>query len=81
MIEQSLEQWLMCKKKMSNRSAKDIVSRQKRVVKLINTGSIDEDTMNLLTANEQFLKMSVYVRSQLKRAVTLVLEYQETKNG
>ena len=72
------EQWLINEKKMSNRSAREVVSRQKRVEKLIGTGSFNENTLELLAENEQFSQLSVYIKSQLKRAVTLVLEYLET---
>ena len=78
MKNESLESWLVNEKNMSLRAARDVVSRQKRVMKLVGSDTINENTLDLLISNKQFLKLSLYIKSQLKRATVLVLEYQES---
>ena len=67
--------WLVEKKGMSQRSAKDVVSRLRRVSLILNkkegkTISIDE--LNSATA---FQECSMFIKSQLRRAVTLFTEF------
>jgi hypothetical protein len=80
MKDMSFEQWLISVKQMSNRSARDVISRQNRVKKIIASDTIKEDTLELLMANEQFQQLTMYIKSQLKRTVVLALEYQESIN-
>ena len=80
MKDMSFEQWLIGVKQMSDRSARDVISRQNRVKKIIGSDSIKEDTLELLVANEQFQQLTMYIKSQLKRTVALALEYQESIN-
>lgn len=76
----SFEQWLINEKQMSDRSARDVISRQNRVIRIINSDSIKEDSLEQLVASEQFQQLSMYIKSQLKRTVALALEYQESVN-
>lgn len=76
----SFEQWLINEKQMSDRSARDVISRQNRVIRIINSDSIKEDSLEQLVASEQFQQLSMYIKSQLKRTVVLALEYQESVN-
>ena len=76
----SFEQWLINEKQMSDRSARDVISRQNRVIRIINSDSIKEDSLEQLVASEQFQHLSMYIKSQLKRTVALALEYQESVN-
>lgn len=78
MKRESFENWLINEKNMSTRAAKDVISRQKRVKKLTNTDTINDTTLDSLLSNEQYLNLSLFIKSQLKRATALVLEYQET---
>jgi hypothetical protein len=80
MKDMSFEQWLISVKQMSNRSARDVISRQKRVKKITGSDSIKKDTLELLVANEQFQQLTMYIKSQLKRTVALALEHQESIN-
>lgn len=75
------EQWLQDDKNMSVRSARDVLSRKKRVEYLLGIDTFDDNTLVVLLENEDYQDLSIYIRSQLKRAVSLVLEYQEKTNG
>lgn len=60
---------------MSIRSAKDVISRCGRVCRMLNVNSIDSMTLDNLLNNEEFDGSSMFVKSQLKRAITLSLEF------
>ena len=68
--------WLINEKAMRNRSAKDVMSRIKRVEKIISSPGIDESTLEMLQSTDSYMNLSIFIRSQLKRAVTLYLEYR-----
>lgn len=74
------QSWLENNKGMGFHSAKDVVSRTKRVLKTIGKAQIDDETMNQLLSSCVFNGYSISVKSQLKRAVTLYLEYVACKN-
>lgn len=74
-----LLEWLMNEKKMSIRSAKDVISRCSRVYRMLNIDSIDSDTLEKLQKNEEFKTNSMFIKSQLKRAVALYLEFENIK--
>lgn len=71
------KQWLQDEKKMSTRSATDVVSRCKRINKMIDEENIDENTISILIDMEAFANMSTFIKSQLKRAATLYLEFSK----
>lgn len=73
-----LLEWLMTEKKMSIRSAKDVLSRCCRIYRMLDIGSIDRDTMEALQNNEEFMASSMFIKSQLKRTVTLCLEFMNS---
>lgn len=68
-------EWLKQEKKLGRASAYDIKSRIKRVKKILNSEIIVEKTITELDNNEAFLALNNVVRSQLKGAVKLFLEY------
>ena len=68
-------EWLLTEKKMSKRSAKDVLSRCKRVCNLLSIDEISEDSLTQLTLAVKFNDKSMFIKSQLKRAVSLWLEY------
>ena len=73
--------WLLTAKAMSIRSAKDVVSRCGRVHRMLNVEAINDDSLSMLAENESFRESSMFIKSQLKRAVSLYLEFlaeQET---
>ena len=73
-----LLEWLMTEKKMSIRSAKDVVSRCGRIYRILDIGAIDDDTMDALQNNEEFKASSMFIKSQLKRTLTLCLEFMNS---
>ena len=71
--------WLIVDKKLSKRSAKDVYSRLKRILKLSNESDITKVKYEELIQSPVFLQQSMFVKSQLKRAFSLYLEYGEKK--
>ena len=71
--------WLVVEKKMSQRSAKDVISRCKRVCKILGIEKIDLDSAEKLLQNDEYKANSMFVKSQLKRAITLFTEFKEDK--
>lgn len=73
-----LDKWLRAVRGLSKDSAKDVISRLKRVKKLVDferhqgLGSV----LSALDGNKEFGKLSVFVKCQLKRALTLYHEYK-----
>lgn len=72
-----LLEWLINEKNMSIRSAKDVISRCGRVCRMLNIDSIDSDTLGNLQSNDKFEESSMFIKSQLKRAVTLYNEFDK----
>ncbi len=70
-----LVEWLIVEKQMSSRSAKDVLSRCGRVYRMLGVDTLNDKSLEELQQNDQFLKSSMFVKSQLKRAVTLCLEF------
>lgn len=71
--------WLISEKKMSERAARDVVSRTKRVCRMLNDEEIQDDTLERLYLIESYQDSSMFIKSQLKRAVALVCEFREAK--
>lgn len=69
--------WLVNKKNMSDRSAKDTVSRLKRVLRIISQETVDETTVAKLNEMPAFQNLSVYIKSQLRRSVALYQEFEK----
>ncbi len=67
--------WLLNNKKFTERSSKDVISRYKRVCKILQTEEITKESIIKLSKMEEFNKNSTFIRSQLKRAISLYLEY------
>ncbi len=72
-----LIEWLMNEKNMSIRSAKDVISRCGRVRRMLNISIIDDATLEELQTNEEFEESSMFIKSQLKRAVALYMEFEK----
>lgn len=68
----------MNEKQMSIRSAKDVLSRCGRIYRMLDIDSIDSDTLENLQDNEEFRASSMFIKSQLKRTVTLCLEFMNS---
>lgn len=71
--------WLIVEKKMNQRSAKDVISRCKRVGKFLNIDELNSDSSEKLLQNEEYKASSMFIKSQLKRAVALYKEFTEGK--
>jgi len=69
--------WLVTEKEMSIRSAKDVLSRYGRVSRMVGSAEICAETFSFLRNCEQFEHSSMFIKSQLKRALSLYLEYKE----
>lgn len=73
------EMWLKEEKNMTQRSAKDVISRCKRVQRLIDCEGLNAQSLKLLLQSEEYGELSPFIRSQLKRALTLYLEFTMSK--
>jgi DNA (cytosine-5)-methyltransferase 1 len=70
------QQWLIDNKKYQKRSASDVSSRINRVKIFVNLPeSIDDNVISALDNNSEFKQLSYSVRSQLRRALRLLKEY------
>jgi len=71
------QKWLEEKKGLQKKSARDVVSRLKRALMCISLskGSEKEDCLFQLQKHEEFKKFSGSVKSQVKRAVGLYLDF------
>lgn len=68
-------EWLVSDKKMNHRSAKDVVSRCKRVCNISGVSSIDDKTEIQLINASGYDETSMFVKSQLKRSIVLYNEF------
>lgn len=67
--------WLEEERKMSVRSARDVVSRLKRAIILLETGEINEESVDRLDSTPAFTKCTMFIKSQLRRSVKLYQEF------
>ena len=70
-------EWLKTEKNMSIRSARDTVSRLKRVLRIVDENSISLRTTDKLNRTTEFVNSSIFIKSQLRRAVTLYQEFKK----
>ena len=68
-------EWLQNEKSMSIRSARDVVSRLKRCLKLTGADEVNSRTSDDLNKSAEFDGLTTFVKSQLKRSVTLYVEF------
>lgn len=69
--------WLIDEKKLSQRAAKDVISRSKRICKILNINEIGDSTIEILNDNKEFSEKSMFIKSQLRRACNLWTEFGE----
>ena len=67
--------WLLDEKNFSQRAAKDVVSRCRRICRMLNINEIGISTTENLNINTEFSKKSMFIKSQLRRACTLWVEF------
>lgn len=68
-------QWLKDDKNMTERSARDVVSRCRRIQRITNTYDLDKCTEDLLIECEDYSTYSSFIKSHLKRALVLYNEF------
>ena len=61
---------------MSERSARDVVSRLRRISVLSNSSKLDNTTIQKLNELDSFNECSMFIKSQLRRALCLYLEHE-----
>lgn len=72
------ENWLVSEKAYSERAAKDVISRCKRSERILHCAKrIDAYYVFLLQQQEEYRELSATVKSQIKRAINLQIEYVE----
>ena len=81
MSDNNLVNWLVIEKHMNKRSAKDVLSRCGRINRMLKTDVIDQNSLELLLECEKYKESSMFVKSQLKRAIALYLEFAEHQDG
>ena len=69
--------WLVDANQLSNRSAKDVISKCKRIKNILHTDSLDIFSSEQLLETDDFKSLSMFIKSQLKRALALWKEYVE----
>lgn len=74
------KEWLVKEKQYSDRASRDVQSRIKRTLTLINESKISDNTLSKLESNLEFNEISISVKSQLRRAVKLYQEYILSNN-
>ena len=67
--------WLQEEHQISERSARDVVSRSKRVLAITGQEKFDSKTLDLLTRAVEFIECTTSIKSQLKRSVKLYEEF------
>lgn len=72
-------EWLENERNMSTRSARDVSSRLKRASDIIGKQKIDSDSLEELNNDPAFAEKSIFVKSQLRRSITLYLEYSSAR--
>ena len=80
MNTEKFRHWLVQDKHLSSLSAADVLSRVKRVKKILRIEVFNKTkTLPNLIESDDYKKGSLSIRSQLKRAVTLFIEYTDYK--
>lgn len=71
------EKWLINKKNYSIRSASDVTSRIKRAKNILGIENINNNTESDLNNSKDFSFLSCSVKSQIRVAIRLYLEYKK----
>lgn len=76
MVFSGFDDWLINEKGMSMRSAKDVISRCRRICKYTDSKDIEPNAIDLLNSNYEFNNQTIFIKSQLRRAIVLWNEYK-----
>ena len=71
--------WLIESKNLGAKSAHDYASRLRRAAQLLDCEEFNFDSLDRLNTIEEFTRLSMSVKSQIRRAVRLYLEFQERR--
>lgn len=74
-------EWLEKEKGISNKSAHDVSSRFRRIQKITNIKDVRKISLEKFEKNKAFQELSVDIRSQLRRAYSLMAEYEEKRGN
>lgn len=69
--------WLCKHKKYKEKSASDVCSRLKRVCMMLGQENAEACNVDILENNDEFKKLTISVRSQLRKSVRLYLEFKK----
>lgn len=72
-------EWLMKEKQYSDRASRDVQSRLKRAISLSGEKDITSETLEKIESNTDFKRLSMSVKSQIRRAVKFHQEYISLK--
>ena len=75
------EKWLINKKNYSIRSARDVTSRIKRAKSILGIENIHNNTESDLNNSKDFSCLSCSVKSQIRIAIRLYLEYKKGESN
>ena len=67
--------WIIKKKRISVCFVKDVLFCCRRICSFLSISEFDANTINDLNENKSFIAQSMFVKSQLRRAVSLWNEY------
>ena len=69
--------WLRTDRHMRERSARDTVCRLKRALRIVSEDSVSDSIIVKLNEADEFNKLSMFIKSQLRRAVVLYQEFDK----
>ena len=75
------EKWLINEKNYSIRSASDVTSRIKRAKSILGIENINKKTESDLNNSNDFSCLSCSVKSKIRIAIRLYLEYKKGENN
>lgn len=70
-------EWLIKEKKYSEKASRDVQSRIKRALMFASESEISGETLNKVETNAEFQRLSMSVKSQIRRAIKFYQEYNE----
>lgn len=75
---EDFKNWLQDNKNITHKVSMDNASRVKRALSILGTDNITPCSLGELETNDNFMNLSVSVKSQIRRAVRLYIEFKGT---
>lgn len=69
--------WLRTEKGLSERSARDVVSRLRRAMSIIDSDKVTSTSLEKLNVGAEFASLTMSVKSQLRRSIALYTEFSK----